>query len=168
MKQLKNLQKNKMRLKLLIIICVFFPLNVFSISIKKLNLSQISKGSLWIIHAKCEKIEVKKGEFNLNYTYTTFKIIENIKGQYDKNIIVLRSFGDYRNNKIERILGYVKFEENNEYVLFLKKKDKFGYPILSGVNQGSYKIIKKEKKYILDEYSKKINLNLFIKEIKKY
>jgi hypothetical protein len=146
MKQLINLQKkkkNKMKLKLLILISVLFFTEAFAISVKKLSLSEMSTKSSWIIHAKCEKIEVKKGEFNLTYTYTTFKIIKNIKGQYDTNTIVLRSFGDYRNNKIEQILGYTKFDINNEYVLFLKKKDKFGYPILLGVNQGSYKIIKK-------------------------
>ncbi len=147
---------------------ILLTVEVSSLSIKKLTISELSEKANLIIHAKCEDIETKKGEYNLTYTYTKFKILEVIKGTYDDSHIVLRSFGDMLDSKIIAILGIIKFTKDEQVILFLTAKDRLGYPHILGVNQGSYKLIKKDKKYLINQDGKNIELDSFKKEISKY
>ena len=112
----------------------------------------IAKNSSDIVVAKCISSESRYDEkTGFVYTYTTFKVVQDINNSLGEEEIRLRVVGGQDGDIRTDVHGLKKFDVNQEMVLFLGPQNSKGYHTLSSVINGSLNVHVDEstgKKYI--------------------
>lgn len=125
---------------------LLFSIFLFNINnseaLKELNIStpDLARSSTDIVVAKCISSEARVDEkTGLIFTYTTFKINENLKGKYGDEL-VLRIVGGTVGDRTVSSPFLPTFKVNEEVVLFVGPKNAEGYPVLNSFTNGIYRV----------------------------
>ncbi len=90
-----------------------------------------------VVCAECRTVEVRPDPATgLLYTYTTFDLLEDMKGRTDSPTIRLRLIGGRLGNRATVVAGVPRFKNGSEYVLMLGKRNKAGYPTVVQFERG--------------------------------
>ena len=109
---------------------------------RELNTStpELARSSTDIVVAKCVSSETKlDDETGMIFTYTTFKIDENLKGKYGDEI-VLRTVGGTVGDITVSSPFIPTFKQGEEVVLFLGPRNVNGYPVIQSISKGIYRV----------------------------
>lgn len=133
-----------------ILICTFLSIGCtksYATREVSMGTSELARTSTDVVVAKCVSSETKRDEnTGLIYTYTTFKVDESLKGEYD-NEIVLRIIGGTVGDVTINAPDAPTFKPDEEVVLFLGPRNTKGYPVLKSMNRGVYRIQTDEAGY---------------------
>ena len=104
----------------------------------------MSKRAEIIFYGKTISNEVKVDDVsNRVVTFTTFKIIENIKGITEATLTIKQVGGQLPGSKIvHRIHGVPRFTIDEEYIVFLPAKSTLGFTSPIGLGQGKFSVYK--------------------------
>ena len=117
----------------------------FATTVQKLTLQDLTKKSDSIVRAR---VTDATSSWDANhkeiYTYTTFQILEPVKGRKGETTLTIREIGGTVGNIASIVPGMPSFKKGEEVVLFLTQKDAAGYPWVMGLQQGKYTIMEKD------------------------
>ncbi|MDH5232025.1 MAG: hypothetical protein OEZ58_21310 [Gammaproteobacteria bacterium] len=117
--------------------------NSTAASVLPLDINQVNNQASRIFHGICISNETGfDEESGQTVTWSTFDIIENIKGPANEKNYVLKQIGglDSENGIVFEVHGIPKFTVGNEYVLFLYGKSKIGLSSPVGLQQGHFPV----------------------------
>jgi hypothetical protein len=101
----------------------------------------IARSSDSIVVAKCISAESKWNEQgSLIYTYITFQVQDNVKGETSRENLTLRFLGGRVGDTVQSVPDMPQFSENEEVLLFLGPKNRSGYHTLSSIENGVLRI----------------------------
>lgn len=101
----------------------------------------IARSSDNIVVAKCISAESKWNEQgSLIYTYITFQVQDNVKGETKEENLTLRFLGGRVGDTVQSVPDIPQFSENEEVLLFLGPKNRSGYQTLSSIQNGVLRI----------------------------
>jgi hypothetical protein len=101
----------------------------------------IARSSDNIVVAKCIAAESKWNEQgSLIYTYITFQVQDNVKGETNEENLTLRFLGGRVGDTVQSVPDMPQFSENEEVLLFLGPKNRSGYQTLSSIQNGVLRI----------------------------
>ena len=100
-------------------VCLIIPL-AYSTTVMRLNLSEMTAKADYIGKGFVEK-GYSQWEDGKIYTYTTIKVDKNYKGSNNK--VVVKTLGGVVDDIGMKVPGQAKFNENDEVLLFLEKKN---------------------------------------------
>lgn len=101
----------------------------------------IARSSESIVVAQCISAESKWNEQgSLIYTYVTFQVQDNVKGEASKENLTLRFLGGRVGDTVQTVPDMPQFSENEEVLLFLGPKNRSGYQTLSSIENGVVRI----------------------------
>jgi len=111
-------------------------------SMLPINLQQLSTRASLIIYAEVLNNETARDEnTGTIVTYTTFKIIDLIKGTAGETHTIKQIGGTLADGGITyRIHGVPKFLAGKQYVVFLPEQSQYGFCSPLGLHQGSYNV----------------------------
>ena len=147
-------------LVLLVLYYVNIPCAVAT-SVLKMSLPDIAKQAKYIFYGQVIANEVKNDPDNHTVaTYTTFKILNSIKGNLGATYAIKQLGGQLPGSQ-QRVIAYgiPSFKLNHEYVIFLPEKSRIGFSSPIGLGQGSYTVYR-------DQGIAKIQIN-FVEQIHK-
>lgn len=94
-----------------------------------------------VMCAECRSVEVRPdSSTGLLYTYSTFDLLEDLKGRSDTPTIRLRLIGGRLGDRATVVVGVPQFKRGTEYVLMLGKRNKAGYPTVVQFERGVLKM----------------------------
>ena len=138
---MKKILKNT-TLFILLFASIFFVNSYSSFAMREIQstTSDVARTSNGVVLATCVKSEAKIDEdTGLIFTYTTFKVDEKLKGEYDDEI-VLRIIGGTVGDKTISSPYLPKFNQNEDVILFLGPNNTKGYPVLKSIFNGIYRV----------------------------
>ena len=101
----------------------------------------IARSSDNIVVAKCISAESKWNEQgSLIYTYVTFQVQDDVKGETKEGNLTLRFLGGRVGDTVQTVPDMPQFSENEEVMLFLGPKNRSGYQTLSSIQKGVLRI----------------------------
>ena len=101
----------------------------------------IARSSDNIVVAKCISAESKWNEQgSLIYTYVTFQVQDDVKGETKEGNLTLRLLGGRVGDTVQTVPDMPQFSENEEVMLFLGPKNRSGYQTLSSIQKGVLRI----------------------------
>ena len=109
------------------------------------DLTHLHKNSQTVVYAECidNKVEIDSRMNNTVVTYTTFSIMQTIKGATNQTITIKQIGGKMPDNSMAlTIPGVPEFKLNEKYVLFLPKASHLGFSSPVGLGQGSFRAYK--------------------------
>jgi len=110
-------------------------------SLVPVDLTHLHQNSQRIVYAECidNKVEMDTRMNNTVVTYTTFSIMQTIKGAASQTITIKQIGGKMPDNSMSlTIPGVPEFKLNEKYVLFLPKASHLGFSSPIGLGQGSF------------------------------
>jgi len=118
--------------------------SAFATTVLPVSLESMSKRAEIIFYGKTVSNEVKMDNMsNRVATFTTFKIIENIKGITNATHTIKQVGGQIPGSKIvHRIHGVPRFTIDEEYIVFLPAKSTLGFTSPIGLGQGKFSVYK--------------------------
>ena len=116
---------------------------VSATSVLPLSLEQLSTRADLIFHAEVISNEAKRdAQSGQIATYTTFRIIDAIKGDVGATHTIKQIGGRDETSKITmRVYGIPTFQTGSDYVVFLPKKSSLGFSSPLGLHQGSFSVL---------------------------
>ena len=111
-------------------------------SLKPLNLEELSTQAPLIFYGEAIKNEVKNDAGSGQIaTFTTFKVIELIKGQANAEHTIKQIGGRLPRSNIKmHVPGVPKFSTGKKYVVFLAEKSRLGFSSPLGLYQGTFSV----------------------------
>jgi hypothetical protein len=97
-----------------------------------------------IIYAECidNKVEVDNNMNNTIVTFTTFNVLDTIKGPVRQTLTIKQIGGKMPDNSMAlKIPGVPEFRLNKKYILFLPKASYLGFTSPIALSQGSFQAI---------------------------
>ncbi len=116
------------------------------------------KLSKWIVLVKTTSSEVREMPDKNIFTFSNFEVLESIKENYSDKNLTLRIVGGQFNGVDVTKPFNLEFEKNRKYVLFLGKKNAFGYPT---INPQSIFMVEIDRETNLEVISPKPSLTLY-------
>jgi hypothetical protein len=99
--------------------------------LQEMTTLDVAKLSNRIVLAKCRAVDVREVASGNIFTFSEFDVLQNVKGQSDKDSFTVRLIGGRIGDvKITSPLN-IEFKPGDKYVLFLGKENKDGYPTIS-------------------------------------
>jgi len=125
-----------------LIISLLSPLSASATSMLPISMEQLSIRSSLIIYAQAINNEVREDPQSKQIaTFTTFKVIEVIKGSAGETHTIKQIGGKLKDsNRTLRIHGVPEFIAGEEYVVFLPEKSSLGFSSPLGLHQGSFTV----------------------------
>ena len=123
--------------------CINMP--VQATSVLPVDLTQLHRDSQRIIYAECidNKVEIDTTMNNMVVTYTTFSVLQTLKGPKEQTVTIKQIGGSMPDGSAAlKIAGVPKFKLNEKYVVFLAKPSKLGFSSPIGLSQGSFRAFK--------------------------
>ena len=114
--------------------------NTFATSVLRMSLQDIAGKASFIFYGRVVANEVRNDpDNNTVATYTTFRILENVKGMTG-DTYTIKQLGGHVPGSQQTVIAYgiPQFKVNQEYVLFLPEKSRIGFSSPVGLGQGSY------------------------------
>ncbi|VAW80157.1 hypothetical protein MNBD_GAMMA12-2625 [hydrothermal vent metagenome] len=117
--------------------------NVHASSVLPLNLEQLSAKAMTIFNGRCISNQVEfDTQSNLVVTYTTFEVLDSIKGTKGLTHTIKQVGGNLPNSNIKtRWPSIPKFIIGNEYVMFLPAASSLGFSTPVGLEQGKFNVL---------------------------
>ena len=108
-------------------------------SVLLLNLNKLQADADYIFHGQCISNHVTEDTTLGLATYTTFKVIQAIKGSLSETYTI-KQFGGASTNSASIVVvpGVPQFEIGKKYVLFLPKPSHLGFSSPVGLTQGMF------------------------------
>lgn len=115
---------------------------VMATSMLPASLQHLSKAAELIFHGKAINNEVKIDDMSGRVaTYTTFEVIQLIKGSANQNHTIKQLGGLLPgSDRIRKIHGAPQFKPGEEYVVFLPQVSSLGFSSPLGLSQGSFMV----------------------------
>ncbi len=119
---------------------IWFSLSAEATTVLPVSLETMADRAALIFHGRAISDEVKLDPVSKRVaTFTTFKIIENIKGANDPTVVVKQIGGQLPGSKIiHKIHGIPRFEVGEEYIVFLPTPSRIGFSTPIGLSQGKF------------------------------
>jgi len=111
-------------------------------SVLQMSLPDIARQATYIFYGQVIGNEVKSDpDNNTVATYTTFKVLDNIKGNTSATYTI-KQLGGQLPGSPQKVIAYgiPSFELYREYVVFLPEKSRIGFSSPVGLGQGSYSV----------------------------
>ena len=111
-----------------------------------LSLEQMSQKAHLIIYATVREVNtgiepgVDKNRLGPVVTWTSFDVIEVIKGEAGESHTIKQIGGRLENGRSLRVLGVPRYEVGRSYVVFLTEPSSIGYSSPIGLHQGSFTV----------------------------
>ena len=111
-------------------------------SLLPINLQQLSTRATTVFHGVVTANEVRKDERTGHIaTFTSFEIIEPIKGEITANHTIKQIGGyDKESNIRHHVHGVPRFKNGMEYIVFLPEASSLGFCSPLGLQQGSFMV----------------------------
>ena len=134
-----------MKIKRILLLLLVTSNYALATTVFPVSLENMSKRADIIFYGKTISNEAKMDEAsNRVVTFTTFEIIENIKGTTDATHTIKQVGGQLPGSKfVYRIHGVPRFTLGEEYIVFLPAKSTLGFSSPIGLGQGKYSVYKK-------------------------
>lgn len=113
-----------------------------AVTMKHIGLEQLSEKATLIFYGKAINNHSEVDEQSAQIvTYTTFEIIDLIKGHPISSYTIKQLGGRLPDTQItQHVPGVPRFETNSEYIVFLPTPSKLGFCTPLGFQQGSFNI----------------------------
>lgn len=127
-------------LALIINFCLYSTAS--AISIRPISLESLSTRSSLIFYGEAINNQTKKDDQSgAIVTFTTFKVIDLIKGRTGDTHTIKQIGGTLTDTKtIYQVRGVPTYQIGKQYVVFLPEKSSLGFSSPLGLHQGSYSI----------------------------
>ncbi len=124
------------------LIALLWSLPTTATSVLPVSLQRMSTAAELIFYGKVVSNEVKVDEISGRVaTYTTFEVIEVIKGTVGTTHTIKQIGGEMPNSSRRQVIpGVPRFVINKEYVVFLPKASKLGFSSPIGLSQGKFTV----------------------------
>ncbi|HMI30730.1 MAG TPA: hypothetical protein VK527_03255 [Candidatus Limnocylindrales bacterium] len=110
-------------------------------TVQKFSLQELTKKSDSIVMARVDsEVSSWDAAHKEIYTFTTFTVLQPVKGHKGATSLTLRQLGGTVDNIASIVPGMPTFKKGEEVVLFLTQKDAAGYPWVMGLQQGKYTV----------------------------
>ena len=121
---------------------IWFSLSAEATTVLPVSLDKMTSTATKIFHGVVIAEQSRIDEVSkLIATFTTFRVIENIKGDAGSEITVKQIGGKLPDSKlVHRIHGIPRFTIGEEYIIFLPKPSRIGFSTPVGLNQGRFTI----------------------------
>ena len=128
----------------IIFVTLIFSSTAMGSIVLPLNLDEMNQQAKHVIHGKCiSNVTDFDPESNQIATWTTFTILESIKGIQDETFTIKQIGGTNPNSGISyKVHGVPKFKVGEEYFLLLYGKSKVGFSSPVGLQQGKFNVNK--------------------------
>ena len=145
-------------------------------SLRAVGLDEMHTQAQYIFYGKCINNKVEKDEkTGFIVTYTTFEVIEKLKGKLKDQHTIKQIGGTLASGLRYQVSGVPRFGMSKEYIVYLPKKSKLGFSSPVALSQGQFRILKENgnKKLVSNgkEFSKLLkttpNQKLTIKALNK-
>lgn len=123
---------------LFVFVIVSFP--VQATTLIPIDLPELHRQASHIVFAECINNQVEiDTQTNMVVTYTTFAVIEHIKGNREQTFTIKQAGGNMPNNSASfSIPGVPSFRQNEKYLLFIPPKSQLGFSSPVGLIQGAF------------------------------
>ncbi len=138
-KSIRMLKKNLLILLLLQSVLFY----VHAASVLNLNIEQLTNDASVVFNGRCISNQVEfDSTTNFVVTYTTFEILESIKGTSSLTHTIKQIGGNLPDRELQTNWpGVPSFIVGNEYVVFLPPVSKLGFSTPVGMDQGKFNVL---------------------------
>lgn len=132
---------NKLRSLILLLAC-YAPSSVLATTLLPISLQQLSSRASIVFHGIVIDNKVRKDERSGHIaTFTTFEILEAVKGDLDKTHTIKQIGGHDKDSRlVHRVHGVPEFQIGREYIVFLPEASSLGFSSPLGLQQGSFAV----------------------------
>jgi hypothetical protein len=129
----------------MLLILLLCSLQAAATSVLPVSLQRMAKSAETIFHGAAIENEVRLDPASGRVaTYTSFKVIEVIKGNPGETHTIKQIGGQLPGNNVRQVIhGVPRFAVGEEYVLFLPKASSMGFASPIGLSQGKFDIRKR-------------------------
>ena len=127
---------------LLIFSSLLFASNALATSIKTVPLERMAQVAESVFYGRVISNEVRIDDISQRVaTFTTFEIIESIKGT-NSDVYTIKQYGGQLpgSKLVHRIHGMPRFTPGQEYVVFIPGASRLGFSSPVGLSQGSFNV----------------------------
>jgi len=126
-----------------IILLAFYVLPAQALTVIPLDLTELHKQAKHISFAECISNQTEMdAQHNMVVTYTTFSIMEHVKGSRQQTITIKQIGGKMPDNgPALSIPGVPSFNVGEKYLLFIPPKSQLGFSSPVGISQGVFRTL---------------------------
>jgi hypothetical protein len=116
----------------------------FATSVLPVSLQRMATAADLVFHGRAISNEVRLDEASGRVaTFTTFEIIELVKGEAGPTHTIKQIGGQLPGSKVRQVIhGVPRFNTGEEYVIFLPKASSLGFASPIGLSQGKFSVFR--------------------------
>lgn len=137
--------EKKLMFGLLVMVFIFASAQICSASsVVPVDLKKMSEKAEHVFYGKCTDVNVIEDELGLVSTEVTYEIFRAVKGDYLKDHITFKVFGDASGeseDEMATLIGMTLFQPGREDVLFLYEESPWGFTSPIGLWQGNFPVV---------------------------
>jgi hypothetical protein len=120
-------------------------------SVLPISLQRMATAADLIFHGRAISNQVRLDEASGRVaTFTTFEIIDVVKGEAGPTHTIKQIGGQLPGSKIRQVIhGVPRFNAGEEYVIFLPKASSLGFASPIGLSQGRFSVIKQNSESVV-------------------
>jgi len=126
-----------------VLILLMSSMAVHAASVLPLGLERLLSDAEAVFNGRCISNQVERDVYtNMVVTYTTFEVIDVVKGQVSQTHTIKQIGGYLQDSNVHmRWPGIPKFSVGEEYVIFLPPKSNVGFSSPVGLEQGKFSVL---------------------------
>jgi hypothetical protein len=140
--QLKPMQMPRRIHIVLFLFVLVFSRHAVATSVLPVSLQQMATAADLVFHGRVISNEVRQDQASGHVaTFTTFEIIERVKGETGPTHTVKQIGGHIPGSRVRQVIqGVPRFSVGEEYVVFLPRASSLGFASPIGLSQGKFNV----------------------------